>query len=543
VFKFLNKIFKSDKEEKIENIVDNRNKNLKHFHNYEDYAKKLNAMSIQDAANNVINNVFVRKASDDLVVTSEHAMDSKQYRQELTSACDSIETGCGDGGVSALQFSSISSPTLIAWYTSQGFIGWQLLAMLAQHWLINKACEMPARDAIRKGFDISVNDGTDVDPKIIDEIKKLDRKFNLNKNCVEFVKMGRVFGIRVAMFKVESSDPEYYTKPFNIDGVTAGSYKGICQIDPYWITPLLDMESASNPASMHFYEPTWWQINGVRVHRTHLVIMKTSEVADILKPIYFYGGVSIPQKIYERVYAAERTANEAPQLAMCKRTRVVKTDIASALANQNEFQRRIQLAQAFQDNYSERFIDYNDEFSQLDTSLADFDAVMMSQYQIVAAAANVPAVKLLGTTPKGFNATGEYEEASYHEELESIQTSDLTPLIERHHMLLIKSVICPKFNVPYFTTEVCWNTLDSITATESALLNKTKAETAQILINSGALSPNDERERLIKEKDSGYNGMKIEEENLEIDDKSYTDLINSINVPADINNGEQEKIG
>ena len=58
----------------------------------------------------------------------------------------------------------------------------------------------------------------------------------------------------------------------------------------------------------------------------------------------------------------------------------------------------------------------------------------MSQYQLVAAAANVPATKLLGTTPKGFNATGEYEEASYHEELESIQANDLSRLLARHHL-------------------------------------------------------------------------------------------------------------
>ena len=35
--------------------------------------------------------------------------------------------------------------------------------------------------------------------------------------------------------------------------------------------------------------------------------------------MYNYFGVSVPERIYERVYASERTANEAPQLAMTKR--------------------------------------------------------------------------------------------------------------------------------------------------------------------------------------------------------------------------------
>ena len=47
--------------------------------------------------------------------------------------------------------SSQSLPDVLAnWYASQSFIGHQLCAILSQHWLINKACTMPARDAIRK---------------------------------------------------------------------------------------------------------------------------------------------------------------------------------------------------------------------------------------------------------------------------------------------------------------------------------------------------------------------------------------------------------
>ncbi|WP_337243271.1 anti-CBASS protein Acb1 family protein, partial [Proteus faecis] len=42
-------------------------------------------------------------------------------------------------------------------------------------------------------------------------------------------------------------------------------------------------------------------------------------VPNVLKPMYNYFGVSVPERIYERVYASERTANEAPQLAMTKR--------------------------------------------------------------------------------------------------------------------------------------------------------------------------------------------------------------------------------
>lgn len=401
----------------------------------------------------------------------------------------------------------------LSWYGTQGFIGYQACAMIAQHWLVEKACSIPAKDAIRKGYKVTVNDGTEVEPDVLDEIRKKDKEFRLNQNLVEFVKMGRVFGIRVAMFKVISTDPEYYTKPFNIDGVTAGSYKGISQIDPYWIAPELSGEAVTDPSAINFYEPTYWLINGERVHRSHLIIMRGSEVPDILKPSYLYGGISVPQKIYERVYAAERTANESPMLAMTKRLGILKIDIASAMGNQEKFEAKLSESAYYRDNYQTRVIDKDTEdYVQVDTTLSDLDATIMTQYQLVASVANVPATKLLGTSPKGFNASGEYEEANYREELESIQSFDLAPLIDRHHLLLVKSYIAPKFKINPFSTEVVFNPLDSLTEVEQTDVNLKKAQTAQAYQQTGAIDGHDIREGLIADPKSGYNGMELDEE-------------------------------
>lgn len=398
------------------------------------------------------------------------------------------------------------------WYASQTFIGYQACAILAQQWLVSKACLMPAKDATRNGYEMTVNSGEDdIDPEILDYIRKADMSYSLNKNLIQFIQMGRIFGIRIAMFIVTSNDPDYYLKPFNPDGVLPGTYKGISQIDPYWITPQMDADAAGNPAAIDFYEPTWWVINGKPVHRTHLVIYRTEEVADILKPTYIFGGIPIPQKIAQRVYAAELTANEAPMLSASKRTDVMKVDLTAVAANPSGVVGRMNEYVNNRNNYGVKMIGLDDEYEQFDISLNDLDAVIMTQYQIVAAAANVPATKLLGTQPKGFNSSGEYEESTYHEELESIQRHDLTPLIERHHMLLIRSEVCPKFKMEPFHTTVTWNPLDAMTAKELSELNRFKAETGNILMNTGAIDGLDERERIAGDPDSGYNGLVADE--------------------------------
>jgi phage-related protein (TIGR01555 family) len=438
---------------------------------------------------------------------------SKSLTKEMRVVLDQAEknTGFAMDSSSPLKRQFVNPDVIpqgqLLWYANQTFLGYQICAMLSQNWLISKCCLMPAEDSTRNGYEVTVNDGNEVEADVLDEIRKADVKYHVNKNLIQFLQMGRIFGIRIAMFKIESEDSDYYYKPFNPDGVTPGSYKGISQIDPYWITPQLDTADAGDPSSINFYEPTWWNIAGKLVHRTHLIVYRTEEVPDVLKPTYVYGGIPIPQKIVERVYAAERTANEAPMLALTKRTDVINVDLAQATANEISFAKRIQQWVFNRDNYGIKALGLEEKMQQFDTTLTDLDAVIMTQYQLVAAAANVPSVKLLGTSPKGFNTTGEFEESNYHEMLESLQTHALTPLLERHHLLLIRSEIAPKFNIEPFNTTVTWKPLDAMTAKELAELNKMKAETGGLLMNAGAIDGMDERQRVINDPESGYTGL------------------------------------
>lgn len=406
---------------------------------------------------------------------------------------------------------------LTGWFVSQSFIGYQVCAMIAQNWLVDKACTMPARDAIRHGFNIHVGglapgvageeDGRE--SELVEKIRELDKQFRLNWNMEQFVKMGRLFGVRVLLFRVKSGDPKYYENPFNPDGITPGSYLGLSQVDPYWCIPELDADAVTDPSSPHFYEPTWWVIGGKRYHRTHLCIFRNSEVPDVLKPMYNYGGISVPQRIVERVYAAERTANEGPQLAMTKRLTVWKTDLAAIYANQEKAAEHMAHFTQFRDNHGVKLVDTDDAMETHDTTLSDLDVTIMTQYQLVAAASHVPATKLLGTTPKGFNATGEYDESSYHEELETVQTNDLTPVLERHYTLLLRSHVEPAEAIApgTLTVNIDWAPVDSPTAKEYAEINKLNAETDNALVTVGAIDGMDVRNRIKSDPNSGYTGI------------------------------------
>jgi hypothetical protein len=440
------------------------------------------------------------------------AMDAngKPIPDKLMSAMD--DDDCGLPQFKQVALSAGQQLQLMPWFMQRGFIGYQNAAFIAQHWLIYKACAVPINDAVRNGYDITTDTGEDLPRDVLNVFKRADKRIKIKKQLRDFGIKGRIFGVRIALFEVESDDPEYYEKPFNIDGVLPGKYKGISQVDPYWTAPILDLKSSAVPSSKQFYEPTWWLIGALRVHHTHLVIFKYADPPDVLKPMYLFGGIPLPQMIMERVYCSERTANEAPALALSKRTTVWLTNMSAIMDDSQKANDLLQQWIAYRDNFGIKLGDKEgDEFQQFDTPLADFDQLIMTQYGLVAATAGMPITKLLGTTPGGFAATGEYDEASYHEALETIQDEDLEPLVERHHELVMKSEVLPLFPELEGTHVVVkWHELDALTHVEQANVNLSKAQTDNALIAAGSLSPEDSRARVSTDKESGYHGIGLD---------------------------------
>ena len=419
-----------------------------------------------------------------------------------------------DGCCDLKQFNSaytITNPIHDIIYThfaTQGFIGFQACAILCQNWLINKACTLPSKDAIRPDYDLSyvtTDDTEEVDKDFLSKMKDESndlKGYNIRKICRTFSDKKRQFGQVLLYPIVEGAD---YTVPFNLDSIQPNSYKGMAVVDPLWYEPILDDESAWNPASLRFNKPTYFSVKGansLKLHHSWCVFGITAEVPDLLKPTYYWGGYPVPQLIYERVFAAEKTANEAPMLAMSKRLLVADINVKSYLTNQEAVTKELEALSRFRDNWGVAVKRPNETLSQIDTSLTDLDEVIMTQYQLVSAASCVPATKLLETQPKGFNSTGDYEDDQYKLLLTSIQEDDFVPILDSHYALLSKS----KYGITRDYT-INFKEIDVPTEKERAEINGIKAQTISTYLQAGIITEEEARNNLIKDPDSGFNDI------------------------------------
>lgn len=468
---------------------------------------------------------FLRAIGEKILAKAE--TDDQKFARLFPRTISSIKPMvAGKGGKMATQDSDIAFakrftneiPPQMMGFLNQTFIGFQACALLKQNPFIDRACSIPAKDAIAPDYKLSyINDADkEADEKTPDidelaDIKDQSRRiYKINDICVKHTTNKKAYGYSLVVPMVDGVDME---KPYNIDGVKKGSYHGMAVVEPYWVNTQLDAEAAGDPSSPHFYEPTWYVLaGGKKIHRSWVIKAINSEVSDVLKPTYFFGGVPLTQQIYERVYAADKVANEAPLLALTKRLLVVDADIENMVANPDEAYSIMQALTELRDNFGVYAKRAGDQVSQIDTALADFDALIMTQYQLVASIAGMPATKLLKTTPKGFNATGEYEDKDYKQSLVEIQENDYLPLITRHNELYTKSVYGRVIPL-----DVTFNPIDTPTEKEVAEIAQIKSQTAANHINAGITTADEERDILRNEDGSAYSALPEEIEEPDID--------------------------
>lgn len=406
------------------------------------------------------------------------------------------------------------------WFAAQGAVPARQAAWMSKHWLIDKAVSMPARDAVRQGWEL---DGEN--QELIDTLQKKDKKSGIEFILQDFVASARRTGGAIALFHTCPSgeeETEYYEAPFNLDAVT--EYSGISIIDSSEANGEVLGENISNPASLRYMQPEFYRIGGKRYHHSHVIDCIPYPVADYLKATYGYFGQSVAERVYSRVYAAERTADEAPLLAMTKRLRALGVDLESVIndGGLETLVANVQGLQEMADNLGVFVYDTANGggLTQIDTALGDLDVTIMTQYQLVAAIAEVPATKLLGTSPKGFNATGLSELEDYRQSLESIQTVHMMPLLERHY-----AIECQLLGDADGVT-VAWLPLDSPTAAEYAEIDSKNGATIAQLVAQMVLTPREGAMILNQQKESIFYGHIGQDNELDNDaDELLDDLM------------------
>lgn len=404
-----------------------------------------------------------------------------------------------------------------------GFPGYAYLAELSQRSEYRNAAETIASEMTREFIKVIVKgsaktkQGTEGDKGnkgLADKVEKLTEAlecFGVRELLQKMAELDGFFGRAQLFIDLDTQgrdDDAVRQLPLCIDKETVkkGSLRGFKAIEPIWTTPF--SYNASDPLAKDFYVPRAWFVLGKRVHATRLLTFISREVPDILKPAYNFGGLSMTQLMESDVFQWLRTRNSTSDLIHNFSVMCLLTDMGNILSGEPDkpgglFDRAKMFIQT-RDNQGLMVLDKTrEELAAVNVPLSGLHELQAQAQEHMAAPSHIPLVKLLGITPTGLNASSEGEIKVFYDFVRAMQQrffgkhlNTILQLLQLHLFGVIDDAISYEF-VP----------LTAPTIKELAEIRKSDADTDAVYIDKGVLSPEECRERVGTDPNSGYSNL------------------------------------
>lgn len=364
-------------------------------------------------------------------------------------------------------------------------VGYQELCMLSTDDMMNNAIQTITRECLNKWGEIKITDSNIDISQQEDLINKINIRFkelNFNNIIYEAIQKSLIYG-GVGIYlnfgdDVDISTPLVTKKEFMINN----RIKHLKVVEPYLFAP--NQLNTINPLAEDFMKPTEWYISGSgAIHTTRFYTMIFFELPNIIKPMYNCLGLSLCQLMKDKVKSAESIRQSLTDLMLRFKTDIIKTP--SLLASPELLKDRVDLFNASKNNLGTLVLSDQEEYINSVTGIAGLDKIQAQAFENVASSARLPAVKLLGLTPSGFNATGEFDLKNYYDIIRGYQANTIKPFID-----YIINIVCME-NGYENIAEFEFSPLEKSNELENAQIKNTQIDAIIKLINSGLLSPED----------------------------------------------------
>jgi len=278
-------------------------------------------------------------------------------------------------------------------------------------------------------------------------------------------------------------------------------------IEAMWTTPV--SYNASDPTQDDFYKPPAWFMLGRKVDSTRLRTIVTRPVSDMLKPAFNFAGMSLSQLAEPYVENWLRTRQSVSDLISNFSITILKTAMEAVLSDGDDGSNLFERAKLFiegRDNKGLMLIDKEkEEILQVNTPLSGLSDLQAQAQEHMCAVSRIPAVILTGISPKGLNASSEGEIRVFYDWIAAQQElwRKLIAMVIDILQLTMYGEIDPDITFDFVP-------LYQLSAKELADVRTANATTAGTLIDRGVIAPEEERERLARDPESGYDGLNLD---------------------------------
>ncbi|MDR2075718.1 MAG: DUF1073 domain-containing protein [Desulfovibrio sp.] len=325
---------------------------------------------------------------------------------------------------------------------ANGFIGYSALSFLKQNGLVSACVETVADDMLREWIELDggedgENEGTAAVERAVDD-------FRLRQVFREAATLTRYFG--GCLIYIDTDAPDTLALPLDISDKSAelgpGRLRGFKVIEPVNIFP--GSYNSSDPLAPDYFEPGSWWVLGREVHASRFIKISAGNVPLLLKPAYNFFGIPHAQILWDYVLHFQKDRTSTSRLLGKFSDMVLKTNMHEVLmqsAATNALDSRVRYMVETRSNDGIFAIDKESEdIVKVETPLSGVTDIVRQDLEIICAINRTPAVKILGISPAGFNATGESDIRNYYDHIASQQEAIL-------HDGIAKALDCVQLHV------------------------------------------------------------------------------------------------
>ena len=411
-------------------------------------------------------------------------------------------------------------------------LSYQECANLATDSMISKAIDVIVREIFKSG---GKWEAAHLD---IDNFEMVLNSLHFYEKIALAVQRALEYG---GAFIYINTDDTNLSLPLYLNEKTASTNKitGLTVIEPWQAAPV--QVNTFNPLKANYMQPDLWWVLGAStsVHKTRLIPVVFYSVPDLIKPLYNYLGLPLSFYMKNYVSNADTVRQSISDLVLRFRTKIIKTT-AQKIADP-QTQARVKYMNATSNNLATLLLAKDEEWIETVTSLSGMDNLLSQMYELMTASTRgIPVTKLLGLSPRGFNATGEYDENNFYDVIDGYASSVVIPAMEK----VAEYILCFKAGVleePKYT----FNPRKQIKQKEQAEINNLKADYISKLIMSGVVTGKDAI-RAISEDNFKFDWIDIEDykvpENPEIEKEILNQWMDSYLDSSPKNQAQNDKV-
>lgn len=460
---------------------------------------------------------FSASTRDALDLSREAVLTAEQVRREwgppaTLGAPDKVRMALdsrleSEGVYSLLQHSM----ALGVYGATPSFMGYGALQNLAQNGMVRACIETVADDMTRAWIEFTQEDAEDAEPdsERLAQIKKESDRLKLQDVMHDACCMTGYYGGCLLYLDTGAVGPDLtlplYLEKWGSEASHSGFLRAVRVLDPVNCFP--GDYNSIDPLRKDFYIPKTWWILGREVHASRLIRVFANEPPLLCKPAYNFLGIPQAQILWDYIAHFQANRDAANRLLDKFSTFVFKTDVAPFFNGSKDLSgldyRMAMIARGRKNDAVIAVDKESEDVVKLETPLAGVSEIVRQSLEHVACLNRTPAVKLLGISPSGFNATGESDLRNYYDHIRSQQEKVLRPVLQQ----ILKAI---QFSL--FRKIDKGLSFDFCPLSEEDEGAKVQTQTAKIqnictVLDRDIIDAEEARQMLIADPDSGFNGL------------------------------------